>query len=252
MPEKGFRHRRIPQFRHVFDLTHFDPFDSVFEVTNGDSNSIGKELVTHIETVLDDIFDPLPKNLSTHNTVKILFETLAGFDEYTAQHSQENGEVGEILARACGIQDKKRLLNLRRAALLHDIGKIGILSVLHQSVQPGRRLEFRILHAHFTRYILQKFPSLSEVESIASAIHVKQKGKSYPPDLNWDTIPYEAKILSVADALHSITHERPGDGAKSRTEALDILRRYGYDEGIVDVLEQILPQIPERLIPDIQ
>jgi len=249
MRTEGLRQRKIiPQFRHFFDLSCIDYQYRIGEI----STTIPPEIKDHIEGVLDTIFDPLPKHLNTHKTVKILFQTLAGFDPYTAWHSQENAEVSQILARECGIDDPRMLLNLRRAAMLHDIGKIGILNALDQPAKPGISLEFRMLHAYFTQYILKKFPSLAEIEPISSAVHVKKTGKSYPADLSWDTIPFEAKILAVADALHSITHERPGDGAKSRDDALKILRKYGYDQDIVDTLEKILPQIPQRLIPDVK
>lgn len=238
----------VPKFDSVLPILQIDYIGPARLVG---SEKIQPETTKYLQTCLDDIFDHLPKNLDTENTVNLLFGIIGEYDRSTAKHSYENAKVAEFLAKNCAITEPDRVQNLKAATLVHDIGKIGVLSILNTPPQGNRLIfDFRMLHAEFTRYILKKFPSLSEIEPIASSIHVKPAGKSYPPDIAYETVPYEAKILAVADALHSITHARPGDKPKSRKEALDILRANHYDKEIVKILEDILPLIPLSLIPN--
>ncbi len=213
-----------------------------------------RERKEQLYQTLDEIFDPLPRNLDARQTTFMLFNVLRFFDRTTARHSFELARLSDQVAVPVFCRINRSRINIEalgNAALLHDIGKIGILCALNMPIIDRQKTEFRILHAYFTRHILQKFPSLRDVEPIASATHVKSNGLSYPHDIPWDTVGVEAKILAVIDALHSITHERPGDPPQSRIAALHILQKKGFDQVIVGIIADLLFKIPVHLIPDV-
>lgn len=168
-------------------------------------------------------------------------------DDNTSQHNERVGELAAKLALAIGLTSEEAGL-LRRAAALHDIGKIGVPDALLR--KPGALTdgELRIMrtHASIGARILggSHSPLLQLAESVAMSHHEKWDGSGYPGGLKGTDIPIGGRIVAVADAFDAITNDRPYRKAQSAPVAVAILREYAdvhYEARLVDALAMIVP-----------
>ncbi len=163
-------------------------------------------------------------------------------DDETGRHTQRVGEMAAALATALGMDDRTVDL-IRRAAPLHDIGKIGIPdSIL---LKPGSLTiqETALMRTHTmigSRILSGGRSDLMIVaERIALSHHESWDGNGYPNGIAGDTIPIEARIVAVADCDDALTHNRPYRTARSIDSALDEVRRSAgshFDPSVVAVL----------------
>jgi putative two-component system response regulator len=171
-------------------------------------------------------------------------------DDDTGQHNQRVGDMSSKLAEAIGWTREDAGL-LRRAAALHDVGKIGIPDALLRKPGPLTDSELRVMrtHAAIGARILggSQIPLLQLAETVAISHHERWDGTGYPKGLNGNTIPMAGRIVAVADAFDAITNARPYRPARPARIALQVLREE-YDrqfEGrLVDALERIVAAEP--------
>jgi HD-GYP domain-containing protein (c-di-GMP phosphodiesterase class II) len=143
---------------------------------------------------------------------------------YTSGHSDRVALFTDLIAEEMGIDEKGRRL-LRRAALLHDIGKLGVSnSVLDK---PGKLDDEEWgqmkRHAEFSEMILSHIGAFSDLARIGGAHHERLDGKGYPRGLMADEIPMEVRIVSTADVFDALTADRPYRAALPISKALSIL-----------------------------
>lgn len=163
-------------------------------------------------------------------------------DDDTGRHTQRVGEVAAALAAALGLSDRTVDL-IRRAAPLHDIGKIGIPdSIL---LKPGSLMpeEMALMRTHTVigSKILSGGRSelMAMAERIAMSHHECWDGSGYPHGLEEVSIPIEARIVAVADCVDAMTHNRPYRVALAVEPAVDEVRRMAgsqFDPAVVDAL----------------
>jgi putative two-component system response regulator len=133
-------------------------------------------------------------------------------DDDTQEHAWRIGRTCALLAQEIGRPDREVEL-IRRAAPLHDIGKIGIPDAI--LLKPGKltEQEFEQMKAHTTigAEILSRSrsPLLRMAERIALTHHERWDGRGYPRGLRGEQIPLPARIVAVADVFDALTHERP-------------------------------------------
>jgi putative two-component system response regulator len=133
-------------------------------------------------------------------------------DDDTGQHTRRVGDLAARIACAMG-HDEEWVEMLRRAAPLHDVGKIGIPDGI--LLKPGRLTdeERRRMQAHTTiggRILAGgRSPMMRMAERIALAHHEHWDGCGYPRALRGEEIPREARIVAVADFWDALTHDRP-------------------------------------------
>jgi putative two-component system response regulator len=133
-------------------------------------------------------------------------------DDDTQEHAWRLGRTGALLAIELGLPEQEVEL-LRRAAPLHDIGKIGIPDAI--LLKPGKLTteEFERIKTHTTigAEILSgsNSPLLRMAERIAIAHHERWDGGGYPFGLSREEIPLPARIVAVADVFDALTHKRP-------------------------------------------
>ncbi len=144
-------------------------------------------------------------------------------DDDTQEHAWRLGRTCALLALGLGLPDREMEL-LRRAAPLHDIGKIGIPdSIL---LKPGRltEQEFEQIKTHTTigAEILSgsTSPLLRMAEQIAITHHERWDGGGYPIGLAGEQIPLAGRIVAVADVFDALTHQRPYKSAWAVKEAV--------------------------------
>ena len=148
-------------------------------------------------------------------------------DDDTSQHNQRVGNMAARLAEAIGWTREDAGL-LRRAAALHDIGKIGIPDALLRKPSPLTEGELRVMHTHAAigARILggSQIPLLQLAETVAISHHERWDGTGYPKGLKGNAIPMAGRIVAVVDAFDAITNARPYRPARSAAVALQILR----------------------------
>ncbi|HEX7005082.1 MAG TPA: HD domain-containing phosphohydrolase [Trueperaceae bacterium] len=158
----------------------------------------------------------LERNLEMENAQRDMVARLALAGEYrddgTGEHPRRVGRNAAAIAHELGWPDDEVAL-LESAALLHDVGKIGIRDVV--LLKPGKLTdrEFEHMKAHTTigARILSggKSRLLRLAEEIALSHHERWDGEGYPLGLAGTEIPLSARIVAVADVLDALTHERP-------------------------------------------
>lgn len=143
---------------------------------------------------------------------------------YTAGHSARVGLYTALLAEELGV-DVARQRWLKRGALLHDVGKLGVSNSILD--KPGKLTEAEYeavkLHAVYTGKILERVRAFDELARISSAHHERLDGRGYPLGLTAESICLETRIITVADIFDAITAERPYRGAMPITKTLAIM-----------------------------
>ena len=167
-------------------------------------------------------------------------------DDCTARHTIRVGVLAAELAEALRL-DPIDVDLIRRAAPLHDVGKVGVPDGL---LRKGGRLsveETAVMRTHTTigADILRSdhVRVLQVAEQIAWTHHEHWDGKGYPRGLAGHEIPVAGRIVAVADAFDAITNDRPYRQARSSHDAVDeIVRHRGtqFDPAVVDVLVRLL------------
>ncbi len=145
-------------------------------------------------------------------------------DEETEGHTQRVTELTLELARAMGIEEGN-LTNIRRGALLHDIGKIGIPDSILLKPGPLDQAERKMIEKHpvFAREMLKKIEFLYPAMEIPSFHHERWDGKGYPAGLVGQEIPIAARIFAVIDVWDALTSDRPYRKAMPYEKAFAII-----------------------------
>jgi len=143
---------------------------------------------------------------------------------YTANHSSRVGSVAMRLAEAMNVPMPRRR-GLFRAALLHDVGKLGVSNAVLDKPGPLDEREWEEMrgHAAHTLEILNRIGPLHEMAAIAAAHHERLDGRGYPFGLSDDSIRRETRIITVCDFYDALTSDRPYRSALPRDEALTIM-----------------------------
>jgi len=166
-------------------------------------------------------------------------------DDDTGNHTKRVAEVSAMLASAVGLE-KTTIELIRRAAPLHDIGKVGIPDSILLKAGPLTAEEFELMKMHTVIGSRMLSKGRSELvrfsQRIARSHHEWWDGSGYPDRVSGQSIPLEARIVAVADFLDALTHERPYRPAWGIDETLaEIRRRSGthFDPTIAKALAEI-------------
>lgn len=163
-------------------------------------------------------------------------------DEETEHHSQRVCDLTLRIAKKMGIHENE-LANIRRGALLHDIGKMGIPdSILHKPDKLSED-EWKIMQKHpiYAYEMLSPITYLNEALEIPYCHHEKWDGSGYPNRLKGEDIPLAARIFAVVDVYDALMSNRPYRKAWSQEKALDYIKEQAgihFDLKVVDVFLQ--------------
>lgn len=167
-------------------------------------------------------------------------------DHTTGLHTRRVGEISALLARTLGLPDHEVEL-LRKAAPLHDVGKISLADDI--LLKPGKlspeEIEINRAHTVLGAELLSggQFPLMRLAEEIALTHHERWDGEGYPRGLRGEEIPLSGRIVAVADVFDALTHNRPYKSAWSMDEAVAEIRKQSgrqFDPAVVDALLSIL------------
>lgn len=165
-------------------------------------------------------------------------------DRETEGHSQRVAEMTMDLARALDVPPDQ-LVHLRRGALLHDIGKMGIPDAILHKAGPLTDEEWKIMRLHpvYAYDFLKEIPFLRPAGDIPHLHHERWNGSGYPLGLREEEIPLSARIFAVADVWDAMRSARPYRRGLSREEVLTHLdERAGveFDPAVVTALKRVL------------
>jgi diguanylate cyclase (GGDEF)-like protein/putative nucleotidyltransferase with HDIG domain len=175
------------------------------------------------------------------DTVAALAEALLERDRYTGEHSERVSEMAAEVARAMAL-DEREVERVRCAALLHDIGKVGIPDDILRKGSDLTEPEWRTMREHpiIGERIVRSIPGLGPVARIVRHEHERWDGTGYPDGLSGEEIPIGARIVLACDAYHAMTSNRPYRLALPHTDAV---RELAAGAG-----SQFDPQVTEILI----
>jgi putative nucleotidyltransferase with HDIG domain len=170
-------------------------------------------------------------------------------DKETEGHTRRVTNLTEMLAKEMGIKGED-LEHIRRGALLHDIGKMGVPDGILLKEGPLDDEEWAIMRKHptYANNLLSKIDFLIPALDIPHGHHERWDGKGYPRQLKGTDIPLGARIFSVVDVWDAITSDRPYREAMSREKALDIIRSGSGSQFDPQVVEAFFRLIEEANI----
>ena len=158
--------------------------------------------------------------------IEALARAIDARDPYTYGHSARVAAYSLEIADELGYPQEKRE-GLRRAALLHDIGKIGVEDRILRKAGALNYAEAKQMQEHpvIGHQMLKDVPFLHSSLSGIRHHHERWDGTGYPDTLGGETIPLQVRILSVADVFDALTSDRPYRDAMSIGDALEIITR---------------------------
>jgi putative nucleotidyltransferase with HDIG domain len=145
---------------------------------------------------------------------------------YTSGHSTRVAELTDLIAAELGFGGQRRRW-LRRAALLHDIGKLGVSNRILDKPGKLNAAEWTAMqsHAMLGETILSRIAAFGELAAVAGAHHERLDGKGYPRGVSGDQIRLETRVVTTADIFDALTQRRPYRDALPEEEALAIMAK---------------------------
>lgn len=158
-------------------------------------------------------------------TIGAMATTMELRDPYTSGHQRQVAKISEAIAREMGM-DEKRVLGLKLAAMIHDMGKVSIPSELLTKPTKLSPLEYALIqeHANNGYLILKDIPFIWPIAEIVRQHHERLDGSGYPRGLKGDEILQEARILAVADTIESMSSHRPYRAALGLDKAMQTIQ----------------------------
>jgi putative nucleotidyltransferase with HDIG domain len=171
-------------------------------------------------------------------TMAALCQAVETKDFYTRGHSERVSKASVMIAREIGF-NSERVEAIRHAGMLHDIGKLGVPTLVLQKSGALTEEEYAAIQLHPMRglEIVREIGFLDEALAGIMHHHERMDGKGYPLGLTGDEIPEFARVIGVADAFDSMTSTRSYRGARPVEEAVTELRRWSgaqFDPVMVD------------------
>ncbi len=154
---------------------------------------------------------------------------------WTYFHSDRTSLIATNMGAEVGLETAE-LGDLRRVALLHDIGKLAVSNRILDKPGVLTTAEFARVKEHplFTRWVLERVSCFEPLAMVAAAHHERLDGSGYPHGLTADDLTMPMRVLAVADVYEALTAERPYRHALAEEQALELMRR----------------DVPGRLDPD--
>ena len=184
------------------------------------------------------------------NAETVLFSlalSIEGKDPYTAGHCERLSKYSVALAEHIGLSHEDRVA-LRRAGIVHDIGKVAVSEQILLKPGPLTQVERLIMEQHpiVGERICAPLRSFRDVLPIIRHHHEKMDGSGYPDGLKGEQIPITVRVITIVDIFDSLTTNRPYRKALSPKEALRILSeetdRGWWDGQLLQIFEDMVAE----------
>lgn len=195
---------------------------------------------------IDNIDLQARRQQANFELIKAYDETIAGWshaldlrDHETEGHSQRVTEMTQLLAQELGISEKE-LVHIRRGALLHDIGKVGIPDsiLLKPAALSDQEWEIMRCHPVYARDLMMPIVFLQPAMDIPYCHHEKWDGSGYPRGLKGEEIPLAARIFAVVDVWDALQSDRPYRKGWQNEAIFEYIQKQAglhFDPQVVDV-----------------
>jgi HD-GYP domain-containing protein (c-di-GMP phosphodiesterase class II) len=183
-------------------------------------------------------------------TLESLARALELRDRETEGHTRRVAELAVDLGKRAGMQGEA-LVDLRRGAQLHDIGKMGIPDGILLKTQSLTSEEWAIMRKH-TEYaldVLQPIEYLKNALDIPHYHHEKWDGSGYPKGLKGEEIPLAARVFAIVDVWDALTSDRPYRKAWPKTRAIFYMRQQSgkhFDPRLLAIFLTMMQQTPTQ------
>jgi putative nucleotidyltransferase with HDIG domain len=185
---------------------------------------------------------------SLHQTIEGLAKTIEAKDPYTHGHSQRVREYAMLIASLLNLSSEE-VETVGKAALLHDIGKIGVdLTYINSPGSlTGEQVQHFRTHPEIGKEILSPINSLSSLIPMVYHHHEHFDGSGYPSKLAGEQIPLGARILAIADSYDAMTSNRAYRKAMSYENAIAELRKNTTRQFDVRIVEAFIAELDRRI-----
>lgn len=203
------------------------------------------QMAGHIEQYVDRLKAAAEENHELFlGSIRMLAAAIDEKDPYTRGHTGRVAKYSSIIGEGMGMNEED-LDRLRIAALLHDVGKIGVDDRVLK--KPGKLTdeEFELMKQHTIKgaNIMRPVAQLKDVLPGIELHHERMDGNGYPYGLRGERIPLMARIIAVADTLDAMTTNRPYQSAMDLEFAMDRIRSLAiskFDPEVVAALESAI------------
>jgi putative nucleotidyltransferase with HDIG domain len=210
----------------------------------------GTSAISSADPSREPSFEHLPAIVM--DTLTSLALAVDAKDQFTQGHSQKVSSYAVLIAEAIGLQGPE-IEEVRLGAMLHDVGKVGIMESILNKNGPLNPDEWEAMkrHVEYGGKLLEPLRGTENVRKMVAHHHEFFDGSGYPEGLTGNQIPLGARIIAIADAYDTITSERTYKKARTPEEAFQELGRCGnaqFDPDLVRVFISRLRELPNPLI----
>ena len=196
--------------------------------------------------------DPNSVPQSILDTVTSLAFAIDAKDQYTQGHSQKVSAYAALLGEALGMTEPE-VEEIRLAAVLHDVGKVGIPEQILNKSGPLNPEEWDTMKTHvlFGGKILEPLVPLARIREMVLHHHEFFDGSGYPHALSGEAIPLGARIITIADSYDTITSDRSYKKGRTAEQALSELERCAntqFDGRLITAFVRAMRQLPNPII----
>ncbi len=205
-----------PQIVAAFERAATQPsFWDTLQADSLEQSLYALEPAQEIKTVDEDYLDDIAEAFA---------DVIDSKSPFTSGHSRRVTLFTDMIAERLRLSPERRRW-LRRAALLHDIGKLGVSNTVLD--KPGKLDEDEWaamkMHAVYSEQILARIAAFRDLAPIAAAHHERLDGKGYPRGLHGSAITHDTRIITTADIFDALTADRPYRAAMPISKALGIM-----------------------------
>lgn len=185
--------------------------------------------------------------LGVINTLVNIIETK---DEYTRGHSERVTKISLAIGKAIGL-DKKEIETLHVSALLHDIGKIAIPEEILKKPEKLTLEEFSIIKKHPTigTELVKELKNFDEISKGILYHHERFDGHGYPSGASGKDIPFNARIIAIADSFDAMTSNRAYRERLDDQNAIDEINRNQGKQFDAEIVKIFCDAYDRKLIP---